>query len=199
MASGTLDLTASEVQKEAHTFAPASLRSRSRDVRYRIVVLSPDVVDVVRAAGGWLFDRAWAGCEVTALVADPDDDRSLQILGVTAFDVETALTSEVRNVAPDTLALAAELYRRDARVRQGVLETIAEGMTKVMMWGETLPTELEGPMSSAQHRLSVAARAFKAQALAAAACPGAVGHIETFRGLDLRAGRIASADLVTAS
>lgn len=181
------------------SLAPASLHARSCDVRYRIVVLAPGVVDVVRAAGGWLFDRGWAGCEVTALLADRSDDRPLTILGATTFDLLTALTSEVRSVEPDALVVAAELYRRDARVRQGVLETIASGMTNVLMWGQAWPTELDGLMSAAQHRLSVAARAFKAQALAAAGCPDPVGPAEDFRGLDLRACRTGTVDLVTAS
>jgi hypothetical protein len=175
--------------------APASLHARSRDVRYRIVVLSPGVVDVVRAAGGWLFDRAWAGCDVTALISDHDDDRPLRIVGATTFDLETALTSEVHTVEPDVLLVAADLYQSDARVRHGVLDTIALGMTNVLMWGQAWPTELDGLMSPAQHRLSVAARAFKAQALTAAGCPCAAGPSETFRGLDLRACRT----LVTAS
>ncbi len=176
---------------------PASLHARSRDVRYRIVVLAPRVADVVCAAGGWLFDRAWAGCDVTALIRDHDDDRPLRIIGATSFDLDAALTSEVRAVEPDVLAVAAELYRRDARVRQGVLETIAQGMTKILMWGEVWPSELEGLMSPAEHRLSVAARAFKAHALAAAGCPDVVGRSETYRGVDLRTCR--TVDLVTAS
>jgi hypothetical protein len=179
--------------------SPASLHAQRRDVRYRIVVLSPAVVDVVRAAGGWLFDRAWAGCDVTALVYDHDDDRALRIVGATTFDLETGLTSELHSVEPDALAVAAELYRRDARVRQGVLETIAQGMTNVLMWGQSWPTEFEGLMCPAQHRLSIAARAFKARALAAAGCPDVVGPSETFRGVDLRACRTGAVDLVTAS
>lgn len=144
MASGTLDVTACGVQEEAHTLVPASLYARSRDMRYRIVVLSPGVVDVVRSAGGWLFDRAWAGCNVTALIADRSDDRPLRILSATSFDLESALMSEVRTLVPDTLALAAELYRSDARVRQAVLEVIADGMTNVVMWGEAWPPNSKG-------------------------------------------------------
>ena len=105
------------------------------------------------------------------------------------------MTSEVHTVEPDVLVVAAELYQGDARVRHGVLDTIALGMTNALMWGQAWPIELEGLMSSAQHRLSVAARAFKAQALIAAGCPGAVEPSETFHGLDLRACRT----LVTAS
>jgi hypothetical protein len=168
-------------------------------VRYRIVVLSQGVVDVVGAAGGWLFDRVWAGCDVTALIADGDDDRALRIVGATTFDLEAALTSEVHAVEPDALVVAAELYRGDARVRHVVLDTIALGMTNVLMWGEAWPTELDGVLRPTQHRLSLAAQAFKAHALTAAGRPGATESSERFRELDLRACRARTTDLMTAS
>jgi len=50
-------------------------------MRYRLDVVAADVVDVVKFAGGWLFDRAMAGWDVTVLVADHPNDRPLQILG----------------------------------------------------------------------------------------------------------------------
>ena len=59
--------------------------------RYRLDVLASSVSDVVRSAGGWLFDRAMAGWEVNLLIADPPDARPLQILGISVFPLETAL------------------------------------------------------------------------------------------------------------
>jgi hypothetical protein len=68
----------------------------------------------------------------------------------------------------------------------------------VTLWGESLPPELDDSVDCVQHQLSAAARAFKAQALAAADDPGAtpVGNTETFR-----CGTMASvaADLIPAS
>jgi hypothetical protein len=93
--------------------------------------------------------------------------------------------------------VAADLFDRDARVRQGVLEALEQGATEVTLWGEGLPAELDESVDSVQHRLSSAARAFKAHALAAANVPdAAVGHTETFR-----CGMMASvaADLIPAS
>jgi hypothetical protein len=179
--------------------APVRLHARSRQLRYRIAVLAPSVKDVVCSAGGWLFDRAWAGHQVTVLVADDVDYRPLRILGAEALDLDCALTPQVRTVWPDTLAVAADLYRHDERVRQGVLETISGGMTNIVMWGDNWPAELETLTTSVQHPLSVAARAFKARALRVTVHSQHVGPVETFRGFDLRTLRKGSADLLTAS
>jgi hypothetical protein len=112
-------------------------------------------------------------------------------------DLESVLASWEERPHPQTVAVAADLFDRDARVRQGVLEALEQGATEVTLWGEGLPAELDESVDSVQHRLSAAARAFKAQALAAANDPEAdVGYTETFR-----CGMMASvaADLIPAS
>ena len=47
-------------------------------MRYRLDVVAADVADVVKFAGGWLFDRAMAGWDVTVLLVDHPDERPLQ-------------------------------------------------------------------------------------------------------------------------
>jgi hypothetical protein len=149
-------------------------------VRYRLDVVAADVADVVRFAGGWLFDRAMAGWDVTVLVADHPDERPLQILGAQIVDLEYALAGHRR--PPQTLAAAADLFDCDSRVRQGVLQALDQGATEVTLWGQTWPAELDNSVGLVQHRLSAAAQAFKAQALAAAAIPpNSIDPIETFR------------------
>jgi hypothetical protein len=168
-------------------------------MRYRLDVVAPSVADVVKFAGGWMFDRVMAGWDVTVLIADHPDDRPLQILGVDTLDLETALASMEERARPQTLAVAADLFERDARVRQGVLQAVDHGMTEVTVWGETWPAELGESTDSVQHWLSAAARAFKAQALAAAAMPEvSVGFTETFCS-GITASRPVAADLVPAS
>jgi hypothetical protein len=49
---------------------------------YQLDVVASDVTDIVRSAGGWLFDRARGGWEVTAFVPEDCDPRPLHILGV---------------------------------------------------------------------------------------------------------------------
>jgi hypothetical protein len=167
-------------------------------MRYRLDVVANDVVDVVQFAGGWLFDRAMAGWDVTVLVADHPDARPLQILGTRVIDLEDALAAVESRPRPQALAAAADLFGCDSRVRQGVLQALDHGVTEVTLWGETWPAELDHSVGLVQHRLSMAAWTFKAQALAAAAVPHAsIDYIETFRSGLLACPSVA-ADLVPA-
>jgi hypothetical protein len=170
-------------------------------MRYRLAVVASSVIDVVRFAGGWLFDRAMAGWDVSVLLtdlADHPDGRPLQILGAQIVDLEEALASVESRPRPQALAAAADLFGCDPRVRRGVLQALDHGVTEVTLWGETWPAELDDCVGLVQHRLSRAAQTFKAKALAAAALPyGSVGHIETFRSGLLACPSVA-ADLVPA-
>lgn len=168
-------------------------------MRYRLDVVAATVLDVVRFAGGWIFDRSMAGWDVTVLVADHPDDRPLQIVGAQVLDLEEALASVQSRPRPQALAAAADLFGCDARVRQGVLQALDHGVTEVTLWGESWPSELDESVGLVQHQLSMAAQTFKSQALAAAAAPHApIGHVETFRS-GLLAWPSVAADLVPAS
>ena len=175
-------------------------------MRYRLDVVAATVLDVVRFAGGWLFDRAMAGWDVTVLLADladHPDDRPLQILGARVVDLEDALASAQSRPRPQALAAAADLFGCDSRVRQGVLQALDHGVTEVTLWGQNWPAELDDSVGLVQHRLSAAAHTFKAEALAAAlkgggAPHGSVGHVETFRS-GLLAWPSVAADLIPAS
>jgi hypothetical protein len=168
-------------------------------MRYRLDVVAATVLDVVRFAGGWIFDRSMAGWDVTVLVADHPDDRPLHIIGAQVLDLEEALASVQSRPRPQALAAAADLFGCDARVRQGVLQALDHGVTEVTLWGESWPSELDESVGLVQHELSMAAQMFKAQALAAAAAPHApIRHVETFRS-GLLAWPSVAADLVPAS
>lgn len=150
-------------------------------MRYRLDVVAASVADVVAYAGGWVFDRVMAGWDVTVLVARDEDVRPIHILGADTLDLETALAMGAERPHPHTLAVSADLFGRDSRIRTGVLEAPDHGTTEVTLWGETWPSELDRTVDSVQHPLSSAARAFKAQALAAVELPVlAVGPCETF-------------------
>ncbi|MGD1109814.1 MAG: hypothetical protein ABR885_05935 [Mycobacterium sp.] len=168
-------------------------------MRYRLDVVAASVVDVVRFAGGWLFDRAMAGWDVTVLLADLADDRPLQILGAQTMDLEHALASVDTRPRPQALAAAADLFGCDSQVRQGVLQALDHGVTEVTLWGQTWPAELDDSVGLVQHRLSSAAQIFKGQALAAAAVSvGSIDPTETFRS-GLLAWPSVAADLIPAS
>lgn len=172
-------------------------------MRYRLDVVASSVVDVVRFAGGWLFDRAMAGWDVTVLLtdlADHPDTRPLQIIGVQPLDLEDALAAVDSRPRPQALAAAADLFGCDSRVRQGVLQALDQGVTEVTLWGESWPAELDESVGLVQHRLSMAAKIFKAQALSAAsngAAQASIGCLETFRSGLLACPSVA-ADLVPA-
>ncbi|MGE0216057.1 hypothetical protein [Mycolicibacterium sp.] len=151
-------------------------------MRYRLDVVSPTVLDAVRFAGGWIYDRVMAGWDVSVLVGSEDDVRPLEILGADALDLESVLAAWGDRPHPQTVAVAADLFGRDERVRRGVLGALEQGATEVTLRGATLPSELDSSVGSVEHRLSAAARAFKAQALAAAygAAGEPVSRTETF-------------------
>lgn len=145
---------------------------------YRLTILAASLSDVVGHAGGWLFDRAGAGWDVTVRVEACHDMRALAILG--ANPVVASAETVLREVPRDgVLAVSAKLLREDPGVRARVFELAKVRGVEVMAWGEeghASPAELGSPV---EHRLSVAARAFKAHALAAAELDQGVGATET--------------------
>jgi hypothetical protein len=128
-------------------------------------VITPNEAEVVRFAGGWLFDQAMAGWDVTVLSADRARFRSLRILGARAVRLETVLAAPVRGPRPRAIAVHAELYASHPRVQRMVRDALGGGATETRLWGgRRLEEEGADPVC---HRLSMAAQAFKAQALAA--------------------------------
>jgi hypothetical protein len=167
-------------------------------MRYHFDVVAANVADVVSFAGGWLFDRVMAGWDVTVLVDGSEDLRPIQILGADRLDLETALATWPERPRPHALAVSMDLIGSDSRVRAGVQDALDHGTTEVTLWGERWPVDLDRTADSVEHRLSAAARAFKAQALAALDLPAmAVGGVETFRSGTLNCLSVA-ADLVPA-
>jgi hypothetical protein len=153
------------------------------------VTIAPSVAEAVQYAGGWLFDQVMDGWDVTVLTPDHADPRPLQILGARGSDLEYALTRFTRVACLRTIALRAELYRQDERIRQMVLDNAGDGHAEVRLWGEEWPAVTEPPAGTIRHRLSNAARAFKSHALLAAQSgvsgrpvgpAGPVGETEVF-------------------
>ncbi|MHA3020337.1 hypothetical protein ACXPWS_08680 [Mycobacterium sp. BMJ-28] len=167
-------------------------------MRYRLDVVAPSVADVVRSAGGWLVDRVMAGWDVTVLISGQDDPRPLRILGVQTGDLEAAMREWEERPHPQTVAVAADLFATDARVREGVLGALDQGLTEVTLWGESWPQELDSTVDAVLHELSAAARAFKAHALTAIGAQESVGRVEVFRCGVMSCPPVA-ADLVPAS
>lgn len=152
--------------------------SSSTVVRYRLDVIAADAGDLVAAAGGWLFDRAMAGWDVNVHLPEPADARALRILGLRVCPFADAVA---RATAAQALAVAADVLNSDARVRDSVVTALRQGSGEVTLWGTTWPPHLRGAQD-VRHRLSSAARVFKAHALTAVAHPAqVVAEVETFR------------------
>lgn len=139
------------------------------DLRYRLDVLAPSVVDAVQSVGGWLFDHAMAGWEVTVLLIAQEDPRPLRILGADVLGPVAPPESWTRRAPAQLLALAGDLLDRDdVGLGQSVSATLRRGLTQVAVWGDHPPSGWDRGLFVVRHELSVAARAFKARALAAA-------------------------------
>ncbi|GAC1636527.1 MAG: hypothetical protein NVS4B6_05020 [Mycobacterium sp.] len=146
--------------------APTSV---SRVLRYQLNVIASSAEDVVRAAGGWLCDRARAGWDVNVLLVDGGDARPLTILGASALGPDEDFVAMVGSTAGfGALAVGVDVLRADLRVRDQILRVLKRGLTEVTVWGDQSPAELGHQADALTLRVSSAARAFKSHALAAA-------------------------------
>jgi hypothetical protein len=146
-----------------------SLRTPRPDgecLRYRLDVIAASAADAVHSAGGWLYDRAMAGWEVTVLLPQSCDTRPLRILGVKVMDLESGFGRT--GSATHSLAVSGEVFAADDRIRETVLNALNHGLTEVALWGEGWPLAVNRGMARVQHVLSAAARTFKGYALDAA-------------------------------
>lgn len=167
-------------------------------MRYRLVVIASSTLDAVRSTGGLIFDRVMAGWNVVVLLEDHADVRPLQILGAETVELASGLELQGRGIHPQAVAVSADLFERDTRIREGFIQNLDEGRTELTLWGES-PTDIDQRVDVVEHKLSVAARAFKAHSLAAAEAATTVAPVETYRsGQVLTCAAYGRADLVPA-
>jgi hypothetical protein len=159
-------------------------RARRRDggsVTYRLDVVASSPADVVCSVGGWLYDRVRSGWDVNVLLPQQCDSRPLQILGIHVAALDSQVLSASTGCAARGLAVSADMFTSDARIRQEVLNALNRWMTEVTLWQDGWPLAVGHRTTTVQHVLSGAARAFKRHALAAAGISGTVGPTETLR------------------
>ncbi|MCV7316953.1 hypothetical protein H7J77_15560 [Mycolicibacillus parakoreensis] len=151
------------------------------------------------AAGGWIYDRVTAGWDVSVLIGDVGQGRPLEVLGARVLDLASVLKHWEQRWHPQTIAVSAGMFDSHQGVQHGVLAALEHGRTEVTLWG-AVPAELDPAVAVRQHRLSAAARAFKAQALlrAGADATGPVSDAEIFT-CGVAAGPSVAADLSPAS
>lgn len=160
--------------------APAPQRDGGAD-KYRLDVVACSPADVVCSAGGWLYDRVRGGWQVNVLLPQQCDTRPLQILGVAAAELDSHNSAAGTGGAARGLAVSAEMFASDPRIRQRVLGALDCWMTEVTLWHDGWPLAVGHRTTTVQHVLSAAARAFKRHAVAAAGMSVEVGPTETLR------------------
>jgi hypothetical protein len=170
-------------------------RSDGDSVAYRLDVVASSPADVVRSVGGWLYDRARAGWDVNVLLPQHGDSRPLQILGMQTAELDAQLPPVSAGCVARGLAVSAEMFASDPRIRQEVLTALDRGMTEVTLWHDDWPLAVGHRTTTVQHVLSGAARAFKRHALAAAGIPGTVGPTEMLRS-DMKASLPVDSELI---
>jgi hypothetical protein len=174
---------------------PPTPRRDSGSVKYRLDVVACSAADVVGSVGGWLYDRVRAGWDVNVLLAQECDDRPLQILGVHAVKLDPRILATSTECAARGLAVSADIFAADGRIRKEVLAALDHWMTEVTLWHEDWPLNVGHRTTTVQHVLSGAARAFKRHALAAAGLPGEAGPTETLRS-DMKASLPVDSELI---
>ena len=168
-------------------------------LRPRLTAIAPSTAEAVRCAGGWLFDQVMVGWDVTVVAVDMGDTRALEILGVRARELDAICANPILGPCPQSIAVRTDLYDADERVRRLVLAAAEGGGAEIRLWGDGWPEDFDGRAESVSHRLSLAARAFKAQAMAAAdLCGEPTGDTEVFRRGELMRLRLVPATLQNA-
>ncbi|MBH0779294.1 hypothetical protein IT779_23780 [Nocardia sp. NEAU-351] len=153
-------------------------------MRYRLDVVAHNVADAVEHAGGWLFDRVGAGWEVTVLIPGlpTADVRPLRILGAEVLDLDSVIAARGQGRRPDAVAISSVVCEQDSRTHRGLLNALHDGGVEVVVWGRAWTSPPQHQVDPVVHRLSIAAQAFKAQALTAAQLPQALNTpTEVFR------------------
>ena len=153
----------------------------ARATDFRIFVAAPCVLAAIQFVGGWVFDRVMAGWAVVVFVPGPVDAGPLRILGADVRSLDSAVALVGVVPAPNVIAVSAELVAKDRAVKQIVCQALKDAHTELVVWGESLPLSVRGNFGPVEHRLSLAARAFKAHALLAAGAEATVGPTEAFR------------------
>ncbi|WP_235733994.1 hypothetical protein [Mycolicibacterium austroafricanum] len=146
---------------------------------YDLRVVAADVGGVVAAAGGWLCDRVRAGWDVTVLGPPGHDVRALTILGV-CVDAGESAAEEPGLDSAAAIAIDARVLSGDEQLRDDVLRLVDTARAEITVWGGSALLGADGRFSRVRHRLSAAARAFKARALEATGQPTPDLAVEEF-------------------
>lgn len=154
---------------------------RDQTLRYRLEVVGFTAEELVRAAGGLVCDRSLDGWEVTARLAHVGDDSALHILGAKVIHLDAVPVGNEAAPGPHALAVSAQLYSDNRRLREWVLDAARRGCFEVIVWGHVSGSDFDLSLDMVEHQLTVAARAYKTHALAALPGTGMAATAEQFQ------------------
>ncbi|ORA40445.1 hypothetical protein BST20_06545 [Mycobacterium branderi] len=138
--------------------------------RPRVAVIAADLNDVVRSAGGWLFDRTMAGWQVdVAMESMPVDPCPLRILGAHSVHSMSDSAPSDRGTSR-ALLISTKALHCSVLTLDNLRAALQRGITDITLWG-TACEHIDFDFTAVTHQLSSAARAFKFHALAAAGTP----------------------------
>ncbi|MDG4667908.1 hypothetical protein [Mycobacterium sp. 236(2023)] len=141
-----------------------SIRPGEWPSRYCATAIGTDPARIVEHIGGWLYDHMKQGWNTS--VAAPVSRRStaLRILGVDTVDT-SALLSGYDATAANAIAVDAGLYGSDSVIGAFVDRAARGRFNSIALWGDCgISSTCTIGFSSGSHRLSDAARRFKAHA-----------------------------------
>ncbi|MCG7579719.1 hypothetical protein [Mycolicibacterium sp. OfavD-34-C] len=142
---------------------------------YRLDVITDDVPEAVRRAGGLMFDYGRAGWQVVVITDDDMHSRALTILGARVEAPRDDIQTGCDNAGRESRAVVAPL----GALRQHP-ELGAGYGSRVLLWGEHLDQEPAAGLCTFWYQLSAAARSFKACALGSVGGAPAAGRGEQF-------------------
>jgi hypothetical protein len=147
---------------------------------YSVTVVTSDVGEAVRAAGGWMCDRVRAGWHVLALIPESCDATPLHILGVSTSAMAAAPDRAWLTTTPATLAIGTDFKSLPSQVRDSVRVIMSERTTEVIVWGDG-DVDANRRLQDVHHQLSPAALCFKRHAMRAASLSEAAVPVEFLR------------------
>lgn len=172
------------LQLSAASFdAPGLPSSLIAEGPLRVDVIAVDAADVVRSAGGWLFNRSRHGWAVNVFLVEHYHGQALQILGAKVLPLQYLSELPTSREGPHLFAAAADVIGLGNGACTGVAKVLTRARGRVVVWGSPLPTKLDRGLENLQHRLTPAGLAFKAHAMRAVEAEDTVpGPSEQFRG-----------------
>ena len=137
-----------------------------------MAAIAPTAADAIERAGGWLFDQALAGWDVTVITAEPADCRPLRILGVRDYPLESVQSYQGDGSCLSAIAVCGALFARDERARRMVLASVEAGVPELRFWGDTDDTDDMGDMGDTDDTTRTTWATWATRATRVATSPG---------------------------